>query len=39
MYELFNNLIRQNIRNDNLTFGKNTILPADLVVKTRMTLS
>lgn len=35
MYELFDSLIRQNIRNDNLTFGKNTVLPADLVVKTK----
>ena len=35
MYELFDGLIRQNIRNDNLTFGKNTVLPADLVVKTK----
>ena len=33
MRELFNDLIRQNIRNKNLTFGKNTVIPANLVVK------
>lgn len=35
VHELFDSLIRQNIRNDNLTFGKNTVLSADLVVKAK----
>ena len=33
MRELFGDLVRQNIRSKNLNFGKNTVLPANLVVK------